>query len=411
MAYGVRSHDPLNGPVNTQVAVLASALRRRAPELAGQLAGRIIEQIDSYAEGGPVPREDLRESCRENIEFIFGHLGDLGPHDLSAPRRTGRRRAVQGAPLAAVLSSFRIGFAFMWDCVVTEARRSGTLSDAELVQVASDVWALHEAFTAEMMTAYRDELTKQALQRDRERSALVEALLAGPLADTATVWEAADLLGLPYQGLFAVVAAETTALARLPLPDIENRLRARDIGSAWRLLPDLHVGIVSLRSAKTVEPVATMLRSAATARIGVSPAYTGLEKTPQALHLARVALASSEPGGVEVCVFDDAPLPVLVASSPATSYRIAERVLGPLLQIPPDEREMLLDTLETYFAARGSAIEAGKRLYCHSNTVRHRLHRIERQTGLLLQDPRSCAELLIALEALRRLPEPTGGFA
>jgi len=109
MADGVRSHDPLNGPVNTQVAVLASALRRRAPELAGQLAGRIIKQIDFYAEGGPVPREDLYESCRDNIEFMFGHLGDLGPRDLSAPRRTGRRRAEQGAPIAAVLSSFRIG--------------------------------------------------------------------------------------------------------------------------------------------------------------------------------------------------------------------------------------------------------------------------------------------------------------
>jgi hypothetical protein len=76
------------------------------------------------------------------------------------------------------------------------------------------MWALHETFTMEMMTAYRDELTKQAPQRDRERSALVEALLEGPLADTATVWDAADLPGLPYQGLFAVVAAETTALAR-----------------------------------------------------------------------------------------------------------------------------------------------------------------------------------------------------
>jgi len=38
-------------------------------------------------------------------------------------------------------------------------------------------------------------------------------------------------------------------------------------------------------------------------------------------------------------------------------------------------------------------------------------HRIERQTGRLLQDPRSCVELLIALEALRRLPEPAGGYA
>jgi DNA-binding PucR family transcriptional regulator len=72
---------------------------------------------------------------------------------------------------------------------------------------------------------------------------------------------------------------------------------------------------------------------------------------------------------------------------------------------------MLLDTLGTYFAAQGSAIEAGKRLYCHPNTVRHRLHRIERQTGRLLQDPRSCGELFVALEALRRLPEPAGGYA
>jgi len=169
---------------------------------------------------------------------------------------------------------------------------------------------------------------------------------------------------------------------------------------------DLQVGIVSLRAPETVEPVATMLRSAATARIGVSPPYTSLEKTPQALHLARVALASSAPGSVEVCVFDDAPLAVLVASSPATSYRIAERVLGPLLQIPPGEREMLLDTLGTYFAAQGSAIEAGKRLYCHPNTVRHRLHRIERQTGRPLHDPRSSAELFVALQALRTLPGP-----
>jgi hypothetical protein len=55
MADGVRSRDPLNGPVSTQVVVLASALRGRAPELAGQLAGRIIKQIDFYAERARSP--------------------------------------------------------------------------------------------------------------------------------------------------------------------------------------------------------------------------------------------------------------------------------------------------------------------------------------------------------------------
>ena len=60
----------------------------------------------------------------------------------------------------------------------------------------------------------------------------------------------------------------------------------------------------------------------------------------------------------------------------------------------------------TLATSRGSKQTAGKRLYCHPNTVRHRLHRIERQTGRLLNDPRSSAELLVALEALRTLPGP-----
>jgi len=33
-------------------------------------------------------------------------------------------------------------------------------------------------------------------------------------------------------------------------------------------------------------------------------------------------------------------------------------------------------------------------------------HRIERQAGRALHDPRSSAELFVALEALRTLPEP-----
>jgi DNA-binding PucR family transcriptional regulator len=112
-----------------------------------------------------------------------------------------------------------------------------------------------------------------------------------------------------------------------------------------------------------------------------------------------------------VNLFDDAPLSVLVVSSPTTSYRITKTILGPLLDIDPDERDMLLNTLAAFFAFQGSAIEAGKHLYCHPNTVRHRLRRIERQTGRSLQDPRSSAELFIALEALHRLPEPAGSYA
>ena len=270
---------------------------------------------------------------------------------------------------------------------------------------------LNTLFITELATAYRDALTEQLLCQDQERSALVEALLEGRIADTATVWEAADLLGLPYQGVFVVVAAEVPAVARHALPRVQSRLQVREIGSAWRLLPEFQVGIVSLRSPRNIPALVEILRSCAVARVGVSPVYTGLERTSQALHLARIALASSPAGDPMVNVFDDAPLPVLVVSSPTTSYRVARTILGPLLDMNLDERDMLLNTLAAFFAFQGSAVEAGKHLYCHPNTVRHRLHRIERQTGRSLQDPRSSAELFIALEALRRLPEPADGYA
>ena len=403
---------------NPQGAVLASALLDRLPALTDELLKHVLEQgdirgkqSDIYGDDCLVPLDDLHRSLQDNLTFIFSNLGRPAAYNLAGPRRTGRRRAEQGAPLAAVQSSYQLGFRFMWDTLVAEAHHTGIVSDADLVDIASEVWMLNTLFITELATAYRDALTEQLLCQDQERSALVEALLEGRIADTATVWEAADLLGLPYQGVFVVVAAEVPAVARHALPRVQSRLQVREIGSAWRLLPEFQVGIVSLRAPRNIPALVEILRAGAVARVGVSPVYTGLERTSQALHLARIALASSPAGNPMVNVFDDAPLPVLVVSSPTTSYRVAKTILGPLLEMNLDERDMLLNTLAAYFAFQGSAVEAGKHLYCHPNTVRHRLHRIERQTGRSLQDPRSSAELFIALEALRRLPEPAGGYA
>jgi PucR C-terminal helix-turn-helix domain/GGDEF-like domain len=403
---------------NPQGAVLASALLNRLPALADELLKRVLKQSeidgnqsDIYGDDRPVPIDDLHQSLHDNLKFMFSNLGCLGSHDLVAPRRTGRRRAEQGAPLAAVQSSLQVGFQFMWDALVAEAHQTGIFSGAELVGLASEVWMLNTLFATELATAYRDARMDLVLRQDEERSALVEALLEGRIADMATVWEAADLLRLPYQGVFVVVAAEVPAVPRHALPRVESRLQVRGIGSAWQLLADLQVGIVSLRSQRNARTLVEILRSGAVARVGVSPVYARLERTSEALHLARIALASSPAGAPMVNVFDDAPLPVLVVSSPTTSYRVAKTILGPLLDMNLDERDMLLNTLAAFFAFQGSAVEAGKHLYCHPNTVRHRLRRIERQTGRSLQDPRSSAELFIALEALRRLPEPADGYA
>ena len=60
---------------------------------------------------------------------------------------------------------------------------------------------------------------------------------------------------------------------------------------------------------------------------------------------------------------------------------------------------MLLETLRTWFAEKGSTSAAAARLYVHRNTVRYRLRRIEELTGEDLTDPAASGRVLLALEA------------
>ena len=88
--------------------------------------------------------------------------------------------------------------------------------------------------------------------------------------------------------------------------------------------------------------------------------------------------------------------------------RIARVVLGPVLDLPAEERDTLLGTLEGWLDALGSANETGRRLYVHPNTVRHRLRRIEQHTSRSLDDPRAVAELAVALQTVRLFPDLLG---
>lgn len=398
--------DPNGG---TPVGRVALRILDRVPVLATELARRVTAQVDFYRTGDVVPSDDLRASCRANLEFMFRRVAGEVEVDLTAPRETGRRRAEQGAPLAAIQSAFRLAAAMVWESVVAEVRRTRELRESELVSEAAGMWALHELFTTEMENAYQDTLLELASRRDLERSVLVEALLQGRAVDTAAVWTVADALGLPHRGLFVVVAAEAPALARQALPGVAGLLREQDFGSAWCLLPDTQIGIVSLRARERLDELVGVVGRCSSGRVGIGPAYRDLATTPRSLHLARIAMAGSGAGGPAVQVFDRSPLPMLVASSPESARRTVEVCFGPLTRaVDPAESEMLLSTLQTYFEVAGSVSAAARRLSCHPNTVRHRLKRVEARTGHSLGDPRGSAELMIAMQAYRWLAATDG---
>jgi len=390
-----------------EVAAIAEAVGARLPELVDRVVLRISAEFDFYGKGDVVSQQDLRESVHGNLASLVHQLTTDQPPDLSAARATGRQRARQGAPLADILHAYRIGFTELWSAIVDEGRRSPQAPWELLVDAASRVWWLIGEYTQELTVAYREAAAELLLAGARERSALVEALFTGGAPDQDTLWEAAKLLRLPWDGLFVVVAVETPALGREGFPEAESVLTARGIGSAWLLHPDLQTGVVSLRHQDTTALLLGLLGRGVRTRAGVSPVYHSLGDTPRALHYARLVQRSLPSGGPAVAQFEETPLRVLAAAAPDAAGELARAVLGPVLDLPVQDRATLLDTLRAWFEAGGSAVETGKRIYCHPNTVRYRLRRLQEHTGRSLDDPTGAAELLAAVEALRVM-HPTG---
>src|SRR6266536_887023 len=387
-----------------EVAEIAGAVRARLPDLVEKVVQRIRADFDFYRDGGVVDLDELRDSVGANLGSMVGQLTMAGPPDLSTPRETGRRRARQGAPLPELLHAYRIGFSELWEAIVDEARRGGQAGSETMVDAASGVWWLIGEYTQELTVAYREAAAELLLAGARERAALVEALFTGGVPDRDTLWEAAKLLRLPWEGVFVAVAVETPGLAQEGLPDAEALLAARGIGSAWQLHPDTQMGVVSLRHPDTVPLLLELLGRGARARAGVSPVYHSLGDTPRALHYARLVQSSLPPGAPAVAQFEHTPLRVLAAAAPDAAGELARTVLGGVLDLPAQDRSTLLGTLRAWFEAGGSAVETGKRIYCHPNTVRYRLRRLQERTGRSLDDPRAVAELLVALEALHLMP-------
>jgi sugar diacid utilization regulator len=260
-----------------------------------------------------------------------------------------------------------------------------------------------ELIATAVVAGYRDEQKQQLLAEGSQRLSLVDALLEGRAFDEWSLRDAAGHLRLPINGPFVVVAAQAPTVGDEPLPDIESKLRSLDIFSAWRLLPDVQVGIVHVKSNQQLDVVVALLSRTTTARVGVSAAFGDLRDTPRALHVARVMLRGPTDSTSSVAVFDGSILATAAVSAPQVMVQTVGAALDGFGDLPDEEREMLFKTYRVWQDTDASVNTAAERLFCHPNTVRHRLRRIEKRTGRSLSRPRDVAELCLAFEVHRRL--------
>ena len=311
------------------------------------------------------------------------------------------------APIAARVRAVGVGAAVgvpiivdgrVWGLAAVGSLRHGPMPADTEVHISR----FAELTATAVVAGYRDEQKRQLLAAGSQRLNLVDALLEGRVFDEWNLRDLAGHLRLPINGPFVVVAAHVPTVGDEALPEIESKLRSLDIFSAWRLLPDLQVGIVHVKSDNKLNMVVALLSRMTTARVGVSAPFGDLRDTPQALHVARVMLGGSTDSTSSVAVFDGSLLAIAAVSAPEAMIKTVGAALDGFGDLPDDDREMLFDTFRVWQDNDASVCGAAEVLVCHPNTVRHRLRRIEKRTGRSLSRPRDVAELCLAFEVHRR---------
>jgi DNA-directed RNA polymerase specialized sigma24 family protein len=388
------------------VALLAPVLAGRRDELAKAMTQRFMSAVGVYH---TLPaREEILQDYGAHLDAVMQALGLPTDRQARAVRAVaaahGRAGAGQKMPLAMLGEFYRVGLRVLWEAVL-QASAEECVPTEEIPGAVSAVWRLQDVWVHSMTDAYHKESRETILSRERERSALVGAVLAGRVQDPEELRNVAEALWLPHDSRYVVAAVEVPGAGQQEkIRVVENRLSRAGIASAWRLLPDgqaVVAGIAAVGGAAGLQALTEVLAGAWEHRVGVSPQFDTLESARRALRFAKLAMAGAPRGSGDVTVFDQALVAVVAASAPDVLAEVAQAVLGSLNRLPDEEREVLVGTLRTWLACGGSTEATAKALFCHPNTVRYRLNRVTEHTGRSLTDPQAVTELSLALQADR----------
>jgi PucR C-terminal helix-turn-helix domain/GGDEF-like domain len=388
--------------VDDQLADVGRALGERTDELAPRIAHTISQEIETYRTR-PVPVDLVTTSCAANMRSVFAAFAGRTPIDPAPASELGAVRAREGVPLASVMDAYRVGVRELWTAAAQESSKHDRHGDALLRVMTARIFAAQDILSTAMADAYHCEQARMFEGNRDERSALIDWVLQWRPFDDWSLWEAAELLRLPSDGPFVVIAAEVVEYGSEALPEIESKLRSMDGFSVWRSLPDLQVGIVHVRDDSHLDSVLGLVTRMATARIGVSERFDDLRQAAQALRHARLSMRGHQDPGAYVCVFDGSVLATAAVSAPEVMVKLATPIVECFDGLARSERDVLFDTFRVWRDNGGSLRSVGEILFCHPNTVRYRLHRIEQRTGRSLTRPRDVAELSLALEVQHRL--------
>jgi hypothetical protein len=384
------------------VARLTEQVATDLDPLVERVVTAIGDEVAAYR-SGTVPREDVEASVRRSLGAILVGLAEhRGPtrDELAIRRELGRRRALQGIGLDALIEAFHVGYRELWLSLVEAVPADDPDASLQLLTAATTVWQWVHAISDALSSAHAATVRSLEARAIASRQRFVELLVAGDLDGSEVVRLGAEL-GFDPAGRFAVTAVRGAS----------DDLDAVELQRAVEEVPGRHVVVArgpllvvvtqqaptagDAREPETVAPehlVAAMSRSLVPeSGIGVGAARDGLHGARGSLQDAEEALAISQ--GATTTRFDDVWLW-------ATLDRMGERI-APLVRPGVEvaaSHPHLAEAVHAFAEAGFSLSEASRQLELHANTVAYRLDRWAELTGW---DPKTFSGLVRSVASLR----------
>ncbi|MHA6615652.1 PucR family transcriptional regulator [Pseudonocardia sp. DLS-67] len=392
-----------SGLVEGPLSTIATAWLPDVDVLTDRLVTAVFTDHPAWTDYRSVPPEDLRDGCRRYLTRVLrllaagrpGGAGDAMGDDPVAGA-IGRQRAEQGVPLEVMLRTFRLGGRVVWEALL---ERTDGVPPADLGAAATAMWTVVDGLSSALSTSYRRTEAEQLRRDDQRRHALLEEVVAGG----TTGQRVTDHLDLPLAGDYLVVVTDLEPDGVAALPSPQTALSALGVRSVWHVRTDTLVGLLPLEG-HDPQFVLGRLGSLARGRAAAAATADGLAGVATAHRLAVLALGTLPRGTAAVVRIEDRYPEAMLLRSPELRRRLVEGWLGPVLRLPPRERDVLLETLTAWLEADRSAGVAAERLYCHRNTVLNRLQRASALVGHPLTGRQAFVELSLALSALE-LPD------
>ncbi|MCD0448524.1 helix-turn-helix domain-containing protein [Actinocorallia sp. API 0066] len=370
---------------------VAARLRPHAGAAVAEIEREIRAHVPEYVEddGEDTLHRAVSATTACFLDALDGGGAGTALTDLYAA--LGAEAAARGHGLEPLREALRVGGRVACRRLIADSYRLGWPRDT-LTGLTDALFRLESEAADAAARGHARQRASQGADLGGHRARLRDALVTTPRPDLVTRYAAAAGWTVPRALAVVALFPDARIRPRIIPPDV---LADWDAPVPYLVLPDPDSPGADLRLAQ--------LTGRRIAVLGPTVPVTG---GPVSFRWARQAVTLVERGVLPARPLTRCTDHLATLAASAADDLVAltgARLLGPLLDLPPDRALPLLDTLAAYLACGNNATATAQRLSLHSQTVRYRLRRITDLTGRDLDDPDARPDMMILTHWARLL--------